>query len=85
MKGRLEHAISGEAVAEWKTMDEIEVAVDIDMGDYVVHNDWVGQVRAHDIANCRGMIELVLFVGRRGTSTLPDHRILFFKTQRVRG
>lgn len=31
-------------------MDEIETAVDVDMGDYVVYNDWVGQVRTNDSA-----------------------------------
>ena len=45
VKGRLDHAISGEAIPGWKTMDDIESAVEVDMGDYVVHNDWVGQVR----------------------------------------
>ncbi|EJF62287.1 hypothetical protein DICSQDRAFT_104652 [Dichomitus squalens LYAD-421 SS1] len=44
VKGRLDHAISGEAIPGWKTMDEIETAVEVDMGDYVVYNDWVGQV-----------------------------------------
>ena len=44
VKGRLDHAISGHAVHGWKTMDEIDTAVEVDMGDYVVYNDWVGQV-----------------------------------------
>ncbi|KAI0751129.1 hypothetical protein C8Q80DRAFT_1155693 [Daedaleopsis nitida] len=44
VKGRLDHAISGESIPGWKTMDEIESAVDVDMGDYVVSNDWIGQV-----------------------------------------
>ncbi|KAI0758238.1 hypothetical protein C8Q74DRAFT_307926 [Fomes fomentarius] len=44
VKGRLDHAISGQAIPGWKTMDEIDTAVDVDMGDYVVCNDWVGQV-----------------------------------------
>ena len=54
MKGRLDHAISGASVQEWKTMDEVEGAVDIDMGDFVVYNDWVGQVRMNSIANLSG-------------------------------
>ena len=46
--GRLEHAISGESVSGWKRLDEVDAVVDLDMGDYVVHNDWVGQVRTND-------------------------------------
>lgn len=40
-------------------MDEIDTAVDVDMGDYVVCNDWVGQVRTNGITlfHC-GVIEL---------------------------
>ncbi len=25
-------------------MDDMEFCIDVDMGDYVVYNDWVGQV-----------------------------------------
>ncbi len=59
VKGRLDHAISGQAIPGWKTMDEIDTAVDVDMGDYVVCNDWVGQVRTNGITlfHC-GVIEL---------------------------
>ena len=68
VKGRLDHAISAEDVEGWKTMDEIEAAVDIDMGDYVVHNDWVGQVRNSNFAVKPILIELVAPLGCRGTS-----------------
>ncbi|KAI0775899.1 hypothetical protein BD413DRAFT_610617 [Trametes elegans] len=44
VKAQLEHAITGQALPEWKTMDEVESAVEIDMGEYVIYNDWVGQV-----------------------------------------
>ncbi|KAI0695133.1 hypothetical protein BC835DRAFT_980174 [Cytidiella melzeri] len=44
VRGRLEHAISFEPIASWKTMDDMEFYIDVDMGDYVVYNDWVGQV-----------------------------------------
>ena len=45
MKGRLEHAISGAEIDGWRTMNDLECYIDVDMGDYVVYNDWVGQVR----------------------------------------
>ena len=45
VKGRLEHAITGEEIPDWKSKDEIECYIDVDMGDYVVYDDWVGQVR----------------------------------------
>ncbi|KAI0650395.1 hypothetical protein C8Q79DRAFT_902140 [Trametes meyenii] len=44
VKARLEHAVSGHPLPEWKSMDEVESAVEIDMGEYVIYNDWVGQV-----------------------------------------
>ncbi|OCH96053.1 hypothetical protein OBBRIDRAFT_766074 [Obba rivulosa] len=44
VKGRLEHAISGEKLPEWKDTNEVDAAVDIEMGDYVIYDDWVGQV-----------------------------------------
>lgn len=44
VKGRLEHAISEEPLPEWKTTSDLLTAIDVDMGDYVVYDDWVGQV-----------------------------------------
>ncbi|CDO77016.1 hypothetical protein BN946_scf184380.g1 [Trametes cinnabarina] len=44
VRARLEHAVNGQPIPGWKTMDEVESAVDIDMGEYVIYNDWVGQV-----------------------------------------
>ncbi|KAI0815073.1 hypothetical protein BC629DRAFT_1469034 [Irpex lacteus] len=44
VQARLEHAISHEPIETWKTMDDMEFCIDVDMGDYVVYNDWVGQV-----------------------------------------
>lgn len=41
---RLEHAITGEEIEGWKRTSELETAVEVELGDYVVHNDWVGQV-----------------------------------------
>lgn len=31
-------------------MDDVECYVDVDMGDYIVYNDWVGQVCGQDVA-----------------------------------
>lgn len=45
VKGRLEHAITSEEIPGWKGKDDIECYIDVDMGDYVVYDDWVGQVR----------------------------------------
>ncbi|KAH9855005.1 hypothetical protein C2E23DRAFT_875028 [Lenzites betulinus] len=44
VKVRLDHAISGQVVPGWLSKDDIEAAVEIDMGEYVIYNDWVGQV-----------------------------------------
>ena len=44
VKGHLEHAVSRQSIPGWKTIDEVETAVEVDMGDLVVYNDWVGQV-----------------------------------------
>ncbi|KAG5647587.1 hypothetical protein DXG03_008940 [Asterophora parasitica] len=44
VKGRIEHAISGEAVEGWKTLEELDATVGAEIGDYVVYDDWVGQV-----------------------------------------
>ncbi|TCD69895.1 hypothetical protein EIP91_005719 [Steccherinum ochraceum] len=42
--GLLEHTISGEEIPGWKTTSETDCDLEIDMGDYVVYDDWVGQV-----------------------------------------
>lgn len=46
VKGRLEHAITGEEIPGWKNKEDVDPYIDVDMGDYVVYEDWVGQVRA---------------------------------------
>ncbi|KAI1796055.1 hypothetical protein LXA43DRAFT_1160458 [Ganoderma leucocontextum] len=79
VKGRLEHAISGQTVPGWKTMDEIETAVEVDMGDLVVHNDWVGQMFDEAWVEVSGgnLVRLPelsarLVVGEKGTDILPQ-------------
>lgn len=54
VKGRLEHAISHEQLPEWKTTSDLLTAIDVDMGDYVVYDDWVGQVRVYALRTTGG-------------------------------
>ncbi|KAF9270048.1 hypothetical protein L218DRAFT_952243 [Marasmius fiardii PR-910] len=44
VRGRVEHVISGEAVDGWKTVEDIKFRRDAEVGDYVVYDDWFGQV-----------------------------------------
>lgn len=44
-QARLVHAISGEQVEGWRDMKEVRRATDVDGGDYVIYDDWIGQVR----------------------------------------
>ncbi|KAF9462093.1 hypothetical protein BDZ94DRAFT_1194975 [Collybia nuda] len=43
VKGHIEHVISGESIG-WRTLEELEDRVDAEIGDYVVYDDWIGQV-----------------------------------------
>lgn len=45
-KARIVHAISGEEVPGWYTRDDMEDRVYADTGDYVMYDDWIGQVRS---------------------------------------
>ncbi|CCM05195.1 uncharacterized protein FIBRA_07404 [Fibroporia radiculosa] len=82
VKGRLEHAISGEQLSDWRGTDDVTCAVDIEMGDYVVYDDWVGQViEMFDEAIVdMGLGNLVrvpelsarLVVGEKGPDILPQ-------------
>ena len=47
VKGLLQHAISGEEIPGWYTANDLDLYIDVDMGDYVVYNDWIGQVKWH--------------------------------------
>ncbi|GLB35998.1 putative ubiquitin-conjugating enzyme family protein [Lyophyllum shimeji] len=81
VKGRIEHAISGEPVEGWKTLDELETRVDAEIGDYVAYDDWIGQViEVYD----ESLVEVPtghlvrlpelssrLNVGEKGTDILP--------------
>jgi ubiquitin-conjugating enzyme E2 O len=45
VKGILEHAISGSPVEGWKSMEDLEIRKEADIGDYVEYDDWIGQAR----------------------------------------
>jgi ubiquitin-conjugating enzyme E2 O len=47
VKARLAHAISDEPVEGWKSVDQFERSTMAEVGDYVLCDDWVGQVRPH--------------------------------------
>ena len=55
IKGRIEHVISGESFGGWRTLEELESRADAEIGDYVVYDDWIGQV----FALLHGLISLV--------------------------
>ncbi|CAL1695554.1 unnamed protein product [Somion occarium] len=81
VKGRLEHTISGEEIPGWKGTDDVECSFEVDMGDYVVYNDWVGQiVEIFDEAvvelSSEQLVRLPelsarLAVGQRGNNIIP--------------
>jgi ubiquitin-conjugating enzyme E2 O len=45
VRGHVEHVISGEPVEGYKTQADVRFRRDAEIGDYVVHDDWFGQVR----------------------------------------
>ncbi|KAG6840353.1 hypothetical protein C0991_007280 [Blastosporella zonata] len=81
VKGRIEHVISGEPVEGWKTMEDIETKLEADIGDYVVYDDWIGQViELFDeslIETSNGQLVRLpelssrLHVGERGSDIIP--------------
>ena len=44
VKGRVEHVISDEPIDGWRSLDDLESRADAEIGDYVVYDDWMGQV-----------------------------------------
>jgi ubiquitin-conjugating enzyme E2 O len=44
VKARLAHAISDVPVEGWKSIDQFEKSTTAEVGDYVLCDDWVGQV-----------------------------------------
>ena len=43
VEGHLEHSISKEPVEGWVTMDELQSPTDVEIADYVMYDDWIGQ------------------------------------------
>ncbi|KAI0307690.1 hypothetical protein B0F90DRAFT_1807124 [Multifurca ochricompacta] len=78
VKGRLEHAISGEPVPDWKGMNDIETPADVDIGDYVAYDNWIGQLfdeAVVDVSNGQ-LVRLPelssrLTVGEKGSDIIP--------------
>ncbi|KAH7929335.1 hypothetical protein BV22DRAFT_1109934 [Leucogyrophana mollusca] len=77
----LVHAISGVAVEGWKNVRELQHSSDIDAGDFVVYDDWIGQViELFDELVIEASGSLVrlpevssrLTVGDRGMELLPN-------------
>ncbi|PSS37603.1 hypothetical protein PHLCEN_2v530 [Hermanssonia centrifuga] len=78
VRGRVEHAISSEPIPGWKSMNEVECYIDVDMGDYIVYNDWVGQMFDEAMVEMESgaLVRLPelsarLAVGERGPNILP--------------
>ncbi|TFK30803.1 hypothetical protein FA15DRAFT_662855 [Coprinopsis marcescibilis] len=44
VKARLAHVISGEVVEGWKTNEDLLEKQGADVGDYVIYDDWIGQI-----------------------------------------
>ncbi|KAM6498437.1 hypothetical protein JOM56_006385 [Amanita muscaria] len=79
--GRVEHAITGEKLDGWWTTNDLWNKTDADVGDYVIYDDWIGQViEVFD----ESVVELAdgqlvripelgshLHVGERGSDILP--------------
>ncbi|KAI0041793.1 hypothetical protein FA95DRAFT_1584625 [Auriscalpium vulgare] len=78
VKGRLEHAISGEPVPGWRGMADVESPADIDIGDYVAYDNWIGQLfdeAVVDVSN-GNLVRLPelsshLSIGEKGPDILP--------------
>lgn len=53
VKGRLAHVISGEEIPDWKTLDDLKDRKGPEIGDYVIYDDWIGQVRPFNCLSAR--------------------------------
>ncbi|KAL5534072.1 hypothetical protein ACEPAG_533 [Sanghuangporus baumii] len=78
---KVAHAVSGIKLEDWKSVDDIKEFDDIAVGDFVVYNDWVGQIQEFFdesvIQTSDGSlvrlpeISAHLVVGERGPDILP--------------
>ncbi|KAG8921952.1 hypothetical protein FRC02_012255 [Tulasnella sp. 418] len=79
---KVEHAISNAVCDGWITSEDLETAVEVFMGDYVVFGDWIGQVEevfdeAYAQSASGDVIRVAELGGRfqvgdRGPNLLPD-------------
>ncbi len=58
------------------TEHDVESAVEVDMGDYVVYNDWVGQVRSNGIAHSVSWHDSTMNIDRLSRSVLERPLVL---------
>ncbi|EJD03783.1 uncharacterized protein FOMMEDRAFT_139931 [Fomitiporia mediterranea MF3/22] len=82
VKFKLSHAISGAKLEDWKTVDDVKDFDDIAVGDFVVYDDWIGQIQEFFdesiIQTSDGSlvrlpeISARLVVGERGSDILPN-------------
>lgn len=61
---RLVHAISSEPLKGWKNVKDLRHASSVNAGDYVVYDDWIGQVRNSHVLHL--MIQRLFYQGYRG-------------------
>ncbi|KAG9042571.1 hypothetical protein FS837_010684 [Tulasnella sp. UAMH 9824] len=79
---KLEHAVSQVQYGGWVASSELENATDVYVGDYIIHNDWVGQVEElfdeaiAELTNkslfCFAELGGRMQVGDRGPDILPE-------------
>ncbi|KAI0036624.1 hypothetical protein K488DRAFT_67467 [Vararia minispora EC-137] len=78
VQGRLEHAISGQPVAGWKTTADIYSTLECELGDYVAYDDWIGQLFDEIVVEtANGLVRLPelssrLTIGERGNDIIPS-------------
>ncbi|KAF4623252.1 hypothetical protein D9613_002127 [Agrocybe pediades] len=79
VKAKVAHAISGAPVEGWFTVEDFRERADADVGDYVIYDDWLGQVFDEAIVQVSSGDHLVrlpelgsrLVVGVAGYGILP--------------
>lgn len=58
---KLEHAVSMTQYAPWVSSEELENATEVYVGDYVIYDDWVGQVE--EVRRPLGDAAVILLTG----------------------
>ncbi|SJL05546.1 uncharacterized protein ARMOST_08914 [Armillaria ostoyae] len=82
VRGRLQHVISGEPVEGWRNSDQVVPAMEAEIGDYVIYDDWVGQIvelydeNIIEVSNGQ-LVRLPEFstrlaIGQKGSDILPS-------------